>query len=160
MVALPGSSLGAGVLGFFAVLAWRIREGRTPVTIKKVIIPPMGMATGFSMFLVPMFRVPWSWALAAFLMGAIVLAYPLVRTSRLSVEGDAVMMRRSKAFFIVMAVLALIRLAARNYVNKVISLEQTAGLFFVLAFGMILSWRISMLLEYRRLTGHSSGPWQ
>jgi len=156
MVALPGSSIGAGVLGFFAVLAWRIREGRTPVTIKKVIIPPMGMATGFSMFLVPMFRVPWSWALIAFLVGAVVLAYPLVRTSRLSVEGDAIMMRRSKAFFIVMIVLALIRLAARNYVNKVITLEQTAGLFFVLAFGMILSWRVCMLMEYRRLTGQSS----
>ena len=50
-----------------------------------------------------------------------------------------------------MAVLALIRLAARNYVNKVITLEQTAGLFFVLAFGMILSWRVCMLLEYKRL---------
>lgn len=61
------------------------------------------------------------------------------------------MMRRSKAFFAVMAVLALIRLAARNYVNKVITLEQTAGLFFVLAFGMILSWRVCMLLEYKRL---------
>jgi membrane protein CcdC involved in cytochrome C biogenesis len=68
-------------------------------------------------------------------------------------EGDIVMMRRSKAFFGVMVVLALIRLAARKYVNRIVSLEQTAGLFFVLAFGMILSWRISMLLEYRRLTG-------
>lgn len=152
MIALPGSSIGAGVLGFFAVLAWRIREGRTPVTIRKVIIPPLGMATGFSMFLIPIFRVPWSWALGAFLMGALILAYPLIRTSRLTREGEAVMMRRSKAFFAVMAVLALIRLGARNYVNRVISLEQTAGLFFVLAFGMILSWRISMLLEYRRLT--------
>jgi len=152
MVALPGSSIGAGILGFFGVLAWRIREGQTPVTIKKMIIPPLGMATGFSMFLVPMFRVPWLWALGAFLIGASLLAYPLIRTSRLTREGEAIMMRRSKAFFGVMAVLALIRIAAKNYVNKVISLEQTAGLFFVLAFGMIVSWRISMLLEYRRLT--------
>lgn len=156
MVALPGSSIGAGVLGFFAVLAWRIREGRTPVTIKKVIIPPMGMATGFSMFLVPMFRIPWSWALAAFLIGAVILAYPLIRTSSLSLEGESVMMRRSKAFFLVLFLLAFIRLAAKNYFNKVISLEQTGGLFFVLAFGMILSWRVNMLLEYRRLTGQSS----
>lgn len=151
MVALPGSTIGAGILGFFAVLAWRIREGRTPVTVKKVIIPPVGMATGFSMFLVPVFRVPWDWALGAFLIGALVLAYPLIRTSKLTREGEAIMMRRSKAFFAVMAVLALIRLAARNYVNKVITLEQTAGLFFVLAFGMILSWRVCMLLEYKRL---------
>ena len=31
-------------------------------------------------------------------------------------------------------------------------LLATAGLFFILAFGMILRWRVSMLLEYRRLT--------
>ncbi|MEG9437476.1 cytochrome c biogenesis protein CcdC [Edaphobacter sp. HDX4] len=153
MVDLPGASVGTAILGFFAVLAWRIREGRSPVTLKKVIIPPLGMATGFSMFVIPVFRVPWQWALGAFVIGASVLAYPLIRTSRMTREGDIVMMRRSKAFFGVMVVLALIRLAARKYVNRIVSLEQTAGLFFVLAFGMILSWRISMLLEYRRLTG-------
>jgi membrane protein CcdC involved in cytochrome C biogenesis len=153
MIDLPGASVGAALLGFFVVLAWRIQEGRSPVTLKKVIIPPLGMATGFSMFVIPVFRVPWLWALGAFVTGASVLAYPLIRTSRMTREGDIVMMRRSKAFFGVMVVLALIRLAARKYVNRIVSLEQTAGLFFVLAFGMILSWRISMLLEYRRLTG-------
>ena len=73
-------------------------------------------------------------------------------------DGDTVMVRRSKAFFIVMVVLALIRLLAKNYVGKIISLEQTAGLFFVLAFGMILSWRINMFFEYRRLTCDRSLP--
>ncbi len=34
------------------------------------------------------------------------------------------------------------------------SIQQTAALFFVLAFGMILRWRVSMLLEYRRLVGN------
>jgi membrane protein CcdC involved in cytochrome C biogenesis len=32
------------------------------------------------------------------------------------------------------------------------SIQQTAALFFVLAFGMILRWRMSMLFAYRRLT--------
>jgi membrane protein CcdC involved in cytochrome C biogenesis len=31
--------------------------------------------------------------------------------------------------------------------------KQTAALFFVLAFGMILHWRLRMYLQYRRLTG-------
>lgn len=153
MVAFPGTSVGAAVIGFFAVLVWRIREGRTAVTMRKVIIPPLGMATGFSMFVLPVFRVPWLWAVGAFVIGASVLAYPLIRTSRLTLEGETVMMRRSKAFFAVIVVLALVRLGARKYVNRIVSLEQTAALFFVLAFGMILSWRVSMLLEYRRLTG-------
>jgi membrane protein CcdC involved in cytochrome C biogenesis len=32
------------------------------------------------------------------------------------------------------------------------TIQQTAGLFFVLAFGMIVRWRVKMLLQYRALT--------
>ncbi len=31
------------------------------------------------------------------------------------------------------------------------TLEQTGGLFFILAFGMILRWRLKMLHQYRLL---------
>jgi membrane protein CcdC involved in cytochrome C biogenesis len=151
MILRPWMSVAVGILGFFGVLAWRIREGRSAVTTRKIVIPPLGMATGFCMFLAPMFRVPWTWAAAAFLLGALVLAYPLVRTSRLAYAGDQVMMHRSASFFLVMIVLAIIRILAHSYLDTVMSIQQTAGLFFILAFGMILRWRVSMLLEYRRL---------
>jgi len=36
-------------------------------------------------------------------------------------------------------------------VSAIISVQQTAGLFFVLAFGMIVRWRTALLLEYRAL---------
>jgi membrane protein CcdC involved in cytochrome C biogenesis len=36
------------------------------------------------------------------------------------------------------------------------SMQQTAGLFFVLAFGMILRWRMRMLFEYKTLTAQLS----
>src|SRR5271170_884847 len=101
MVSLPGASITTAVLGFLAVMAWRIREGRSAVTLRKIVIPPLGMATGFSMFLVPAFRVPWAWAAGAFVLGALVLAYPLVRTSRLALQGETVMMHRSASFFFV-----------------------------------------------------------
>ncbi len=133
-------------------MAWRIQESRSAVTLRKIVIPPLGMATGFCMFVVPAFRVPWVWALGAFILGALVLAYPLVRTSRLTMDGDTVMMRRSAAFFVVVVVLAIVRFFARGYLDSFISLEQTAALFFVLAFGMILRWRMSMFFQYRRLT--------
>lgn len=133
-------------------MAWRIQESRSAVTLRKIVIPPLGMATGFCMFVVPAFRVPWVWALGAFIIGALVLAYPLVRTSRLTMDGDTVMMRRSAAFFVVVVVLAIVRFFARGYLDNFISLEQTAALFFVLAFGMILRWRMSMFFQYRRLT--------
>ncbi len=137
-----------------AVLAWRVQEGRSAVTLKKILIPPLGMATGFSMFVVPAFRVPLLWAVAAFLIGSIVLAYPLLLTSRLERDGETIMMKRSSAFLIVIVVLALIRYLARGYFNTLLSLEQTGALFFILAFGMILRWRASMLFEYRALIAH------
>lgn len=151
----PASTALSSLAGLLAILAWRIREGRTAVTIKKIVIPPAGMATGFSMFLVPAFRVPWMWAIAAFLIGAVVLAYPLLLTSRLEFDGEAIMMKRSSAFFSVVIVLAAIRYLARSYFNSWLTLEQTGALFFVLAFGMILRWRASMFLEYRALTARA-----
>lgn len=148
---LATSAVGS-VAGFVAVMAWRIREGRTAVTVRKIIVPPLGMATGFSMFFVPAFRVPWMWAAIAFLIGAVLLAYPLLATSRLVRDGDAIMMQRSGAFFAVVVVLAAIRYFARNYFDSIMTIQQTAGLFFVLAFGMILRWRMKMLQQYRALT--------
>jgi membrane protein CcdC involved in cytochrome C biogenesis len=149
---LPGASVTSAVLGFLAVMAWRVREGRSAVTARKILIPPLGMATGFCMFLVPGFRMPWTWALGAFVVGALVLAEPLIRTSRLTLVGETVMMQRSPWFFAVVVVLALVRFLARGFFDKLLTLEQTAALFFVLAFGMIVRWRVSMFLEYRRIT--------
>jgi membrane protein CcdC involved in cytochrome C biogenesis len=140
------------LIGLAGVMAWRVREGRTAVTVRKIVIPPLGMSTGFCMFLLPAFRVPWAWAGIAFLVGAILLAWPLVATSRLIRDGDAIMMHRSGAFFAVIVALALIRFLARRYLDSVMTLEQTGGLFFILAFGMIVRWRVRMLMEYRALT--------
>ena len=148
-------SLVASVGGALAVLAWRVRETRTPVSARSLIIPPLGMATGFSMFLAPMFRVPWTWALAALVVGGLALAYPLVRTSRLVREGDTITMQRSNVFFAVLIVLAAVRIGARAYLDTVLSVTQTAGLFFILAFGMIVRWRVQLLLTYRHLVSGS-----
>jgi membrane protein CcdC involved in cytochrome C biogenesis len=152
MLPINGMSILGSLAGMAAVLAWRVREGRTAVTLKKIVIPPLGMATGFSMFLVPAFRIPLEWAISAFLIGAVGLAYPLLRSSRLVCEGEAIMMKRSNAFFLIVIALAVIRIAARSYIDTVLNLNQTAALFFVLAFGMILRWRLSMFFEYRQLT--------
>ncbi len=49
------------------------------------------------MFLVSHFRFPWTWGVVAFLIGAVVLAYPLLRTSRLLVHGEDIMMQTAGA---------------------------------------------------------------
>ena len=140
------------LVGLAAVLVWRIREGRTAVSVKKIVIPPLGMATGFFMFVVPAFRISWTWGIAAFFLGAIGLAYPLLRTSRLVRQGSDIMMQRSTAFFSVILVLAAVRILAHGYYDALLTMQQSGALFFVLAFGMVVRWRFSMLLEYRRLT--------
>jgi membrane protein CcdC involved in cytochrome C biogenesis len=61
------------------------------------------------------------------------------------------MMKRSGAFFAVIVVLAAVRYFARGYFDSILTLEQTGGLFFVLAFGMILRWRATLYLSYRAL---------
>jgi membrane protein CcdC involved in cytochrome C biogenesis len=145
-------SLVSSIVGAAVVMLWRVSETRRPISARKILIPPMGMATGFAMFVVPVFRIPWTWALDAFLLGALVFAYPLLRSSRLVREGDHVMLQRSNAFLAVLLVLAAVRIGARGYLDEILSVQQTAGLFFILAFGMILRWRTRMFLQYRTLT--------
>jgi membrane protein CcdC involved in cytochrome C biogenesis len=149
---LPGGmSIVGSLLGLAAVIVWRVREARTAVSVKKIILPPLGMATGFAMFAMPAFRIPWTWAGVSFLVGAVGLALPLLKTSRLVRQGEVVMMQRSSAFFTVILLLAAIRILARSYFDTFLSVQQTGALFFVLAFGMILRWRTQMLVEYHRL---------
>jgi membrane protein CcdC involved in cytochrome C biogenesis len=140
------------LFGLVGVLAWRVREGQTPVTMKKIVMPPLGMATGFCMFFAPMCRIPFLWGLGAFLIGAILLAYPLLLTSDLHWQNGVIMMKRSSMFFAVIVVLAIVRWAARGYFDRFLTLEQTGALFYLLAFGMIVRWRATLFLAYRALT--------
>ena len=139
------------LLGAAAMIAWRIRETTTPVSLRKIVGPPLGMSTGFMMFLAPAARVSWAYAGAAFAMGALVLAIPLAHTSQLVRSGDVIVMRRSRAFLWILLGLVAVRFVARAYVERVLTPMQTGAIFFILAFGMIVRWRAAMLLAYLRL---------
>jgi membrane protein CcdC involved in cytochrome C biogenesis len=148
---VPYGPLIAAVVGTLAVLAWRLRESQRPLTPRGIVIPPLGMSTGFSMFAIPAFRMPLWWGVTAFAAGALLLAYPLLASTTLTRVGGAVMMRRSRAFIAILLGLAAIRLALRGYIGTLISPQQTAGLFFILAFGMIVRWRTAMWMQYQKL---------
>lgn len=141
----------APFVGGSAVMVWRFRETRTPVTVRKIVIPPLGMSTGFFMFVRPEVRIPWLLALGAFVIGALVLSIPLDRSSSLERQGDVVMMRRSNWFLLILLGLLAVRLLLHDYVGHLLPPLQTGALFFVLAFGMILRWRVGMYFRYRRL---------
>ena len=82
------TSILVSLAGLTAVVIWRLRETRSAVTQRKIVIPPLGMATGFSMFILPAFRFPPLWGVGAFLIGYVLLAYPMLLTTRLIREGD------------------------------------------------------------------------
>ena len=149
--------LAATLAGAAAVIAWRLRESSRPVTARAIVAPPLGMSTGFLMFLAPAARIPWAWAGAAFALGALVFSVPLARTSRLARVGDAVVMQRSKAFLWILLGLVAVRFVLRAYVEQVVTPIQTGAIFFVLAFGMVLRWRAAMLLAYLRLRDDPRG---
>jgi membrane protein CcdC involved in cytochrome C biogenesis len=145
----------SAVVGAIVIVLWRVRETQRPVTAAKIVVPPLAMSTGLSMFVYPPTRIPVTWGLGAFVVGAALLAIPLIRTSRLTLQGDVVMLKRSRAFLWILLGLVIVRLAARAWVEQYVTPLQTGAVFFLLALGMIVRWRVTMLVEYRALVrGH------
>lgn len=144
-----GTTLGTLILALMTIFI-RLKASHRPVTIKKILIPPLGMSTGFLMFVVPAVRVPLLWALLAFLVGWFIFSYPLIRSTKFEVTGNQVFAQRSKSFIVILFVLLAVRMLLHQVIEKYVSLPQTGALFFLLAFGMIVRWRIFMLRQYRK----------
>ncbi len=146
-----GSTVGLLVIALTAILV-RSRTNHRPVNVKKILIPPLGMSTGFFMFVVPDFRVSWLWALGAFIVGWFIFSYPLIRGTRFEHNGTDVVVQRSKSFLFILIGLLMIRLLLHRFIEHYITIPQTAGVFFILAFGTLLHWRLDMFRKYRKIT--------
>jgi len=140
------------LFGGLMLIALRIRAGRRPATLRKIVMPPLGMATGFIMFAFPVTHIPWLWALSAFGTGLLMFSFPLVVSTRLEKVQEDIYVRRSKAFIAILAVLLLIRLLLHGVVEDYMTIPQTGVIFYLLAFGMIVPWRLAMLSDYLRLS--------
>lgn len=132
------------------VIFVRLKASRKPTNARKIIIPPLGMSTGYLMFIAPQTHVSLLYAGIALLVGFL-LSYPLILTSRMYRSGDEVYLKRSPAFVVVLLALVVCRIILHSYVESFISIPQTGALFFILAFGMLVPWRVAMLWEYRKL---------
>jgi len=133
------------------VIFVRIKTSNRPTSARKIIIPPLGMSTGFLMFVAPQTHFPWTYALFALCIGFI-LSYPLIATSQMYRAADnQIYLKRSKSFIVILLVLLFVRTILHNYVEAYVSLPQTGAIFFVLAFGMLLPWRVGMYLQFMRL---------
>ncbi|HWQ78762.1 MAG TPA: cytochrome c biogenesis protein CcdC, partial [Anaerovoracaceae bacterium] len=138
----------------------RLQNLNKPAEAKKIILPPLFMATGASMFILPMFR-PTLPELASSVAMGMLVSVVLIKTSKFDVRDNVIYLQRSKLFLV-----ALIGLVALRMIGKIILAEsiqidpaQMSGIFFILAFSMLLPWRISMYLQFKRLEKQVKEAW-
>ncbi|KHD85378.1 CcdC family protein [Heyndrickxia ginsengihumi] len=133
------------------VIFIRLKGQKRPVvSAKKLILPPFFMSTGALMFIFPFFRVTSEEILESILIG-LVFSIFLIKTSKFEIRDHQIYLKRSKAFPFILIGLLIIRLVMKLILSSSIHVGQLSGMFFILAFAMILPWRVAMYIEYKKL---------
>ncbi|SFK29198.1 Membrane protein CcdC involved in cytochrome C biogenesis [Halobacillus dabanensis] len=149
MLWLIASTIIAAVMATGMIFV-RLRAAKQPASVKKIILPPFFMSTGALMFVFPMFRVQWSQVLEALMIGVIFSVF-LIRTSKFEVRDGEIYLKPSKAFIFILFGLLILRVVFKIIIGQHVSFGETSGMFFLLAFGMIITWRLAMLRQYLHL---------
>ncbi|TCI73523.1 cytochrome c biogenesis protein CcdC [Exiguobacterium sp. SH0S7] len=144
-----GSTLVALLMGVIASFV-RVKASARPTNAKKILIPPLAMSTGMLQFVVPAFRLTWLEVGEALVVGLIFSIF-LIKTSNFEKRDGEVYLSRSKAFFIVVFVLLAIRTVMKAFLGDEVNIFATGGLFYLIAWGMIVPWRIAMYQKYKRI---------
>ncbi|WWL78900.1 CcdC protein domain-containing protein [Bacillus altitudinis] len=134
-----------------AVMFIRIKSSAKPATAKKIILPPIFMSTGALMFFVPMFRVTGAEFLEAITVGMFFSIF-LIKTSKFEIRGNEIYLKRSKAFMFILIGLLVLRIGMKTILSSSIDYGALSGMFWILAFGMIVPWRVAMYLSFRKLS--------
>ncbi|WP_274379927.1 CcdC family protein [Halalkalibacillus sediminis] len=128
----------------------RMRAAKKPASVKKIVLPPLFMSTGSLMFLFPFFQVTWLQVAEAMSVG-IAFSILLIITSNFEVKEDKIYLKPSKAFGFILVFLLLARLVLKAVLGQDISVGEISGMFYLLALGMLVTWRIAMLVKYLKL---------
>ncbi|CAD2076410.1 CcdC family protein [Phocicoccus pinnipedialis] len=139
-------SIGAIFMGI-GVIIWRNKETKTPLYLKKIIIPPIMMSTGALMFVFPYFRLDGAMIIESIVVGAI-FSLLLLITTKYEARGDELFVKPSKLFPVILIGLLIIRTVMKQVLSVNTTPGEIGGMFFLLAFTMIVIWRISMLRHY------------
>ena len=146
---LIGSTIMAIVMGSF-VMFMRLRAQKKPVTTKKILIPPFAMSTGALMFIVEEFRVAPMQIVEAVGIG-LLFSTVLIVTSKFEIRDGSIFMKQSKAFPFILVGLLILRVILKLVFAESFDVGELAGMFFILAFSMLLPWRIGMLIKYKKM---------
>ncbi len=144
--------LATGIAIFMAFMAFFIRMKATkkPATVKKIVLPPLFMSTGFFMFLYEPAQISFTQVLEALALG-IFFSIFLVRTSKFEIRNHQIYLKKTKAFLFILIGLLLFRLFLKYVLGFYIDPVQLSGMFFIVAYGMIVPWRISMFIGFKKL---------
>lgn len=143
------TSIGAICMAVFAMFI-RMKAAKKPATAKKIILPPIFMSTGALMFIFPYFRVTPLEIAEAILVG-LLFSILLIKTSKFEIRDKDIYLKRSKAFLYILVGLLVVRMAGKLILSSTIDYGQLSGMFWILAFGMIVPWRIAMYLNFKKL---------
>nr|WP_304220200.1 cytochrome c biogenesis protein CcdC [Fredinandcohnia onubensis] len=128
----------------------RAKSAQKPASVKKIILPPVFMSTGALMFVNPMFRVTPLEVLEAVVVGML-FSILLIKTSSFEIRENDIYMKRSKAFIYILVGLLVIRIVLKSVLSTSIDFGELSGMFWILAFAMIVPWRIAMYVKYKKL---------
>lgn len=128
----------------------RAKSAQKPASVKKIILPPVFMSTGALMFVHPMFRVTPVEVLEAVVVGML-FSILLIKTSSFEIRENDIYMKRSKAFIYILVGLLVIRIVLKSVLSTSIDFGELSGMFWILAFAMIVPWRIAMYVKYKKL---------
>ncbi|WP_449622138.1 CcdC family protein [Robertmurraya sp. Marseille-Q9965] len=143
------TSIGAIFMAIFAMVV-RMKSAKKPVSAKKIILPPIFMSTGALMFIFPVFRVTPIEIIEAVTVG-LLFSTLLIKTSKFEIRDNDVYLKPSKAFIYILVGLLVIRIIAKLVLSSTIDVGQLGGMFWILAFGMIVPWRIAMFINFKKL---------
>ena len=132
------------------VMFIRLKAAKKPATLKKIILPPLFMSTGAMMYIFPEFRLTPTEMLEAIGVGLFFSIF-LIKTSKFEIREQEIYLKRSKAFVFILIGLLVVRIVFRTYLSQSVDLGQLSGMFFLLAFAMIVSWRIAMYRSFTKL---------
>ncbi|WP_042473132.1 CcdC family protein [Bacillus ndiopicus] len=144
-----GSTVMALLMGTF-VMFIRLRAQKKPVNARKIIIPPVAMSTGALMFIFEEFRVAPLQIVEASVIG-LIFSTVLIATSKFEVREGAIFLKRSKAFFFILVGLLVLRVILKLIFSNSLDVGELGGMFWILAFAMIVPWRIAMLWQFKKL---------
>lgn len=146
---IVGSTIAFFIMGVLGVFV-RSKASARPITPIRIVLPPLFMSTGMLMFLFTQFQVEGRQVLEASLVG-LLFSSILIATTNFEQKDGQWFVKRSKAFIFILAGLLIFRLIAKLILSSSIDVGELAGMFFILAFAMIVPWRIGMLVKYNQL---------